>query len=295
MNILNFNYHKPDTIEEASRILERTENSVPLAGGTDLLVELKKGLRKTGDLISLTGLPELKKIFSNEDNIYIGACVTHTALIRSAIIYNSIPALVEAASKIGSEQIRNTGTIGGNLCTGASCADTAPILFAYDTSVELASYKNSRIVPLRKFFLSHHKIDIQKNEIMIRIIIPKQTMSAGASFVKFGLRDASSISVASSGVLIDFSSGICNNVRIVIGACAPTPVISENAQSLILGRTMDELSGSTALIELAADAAAKDSVPIDDIRGTAVYRKHLVKVLTKQALLKAIGRAKTGV
>ncbi|OGU40424.1 MAG: hypothetical protein A2X61_03895 [Ignavibacteria bacterium GWB2_35_12] len=292
MYIQDFIYHKPDSIHDASKILEQSENGMPLAGGTDLLVEVKKGIRKFSDLVSLSEIPELKIIDADTQNIYIGAGLTHNGLVYSELIKNKIPALSEAASKIGSEQVRNTGTVGGNLCTGASCADTAPILMAYDAQVELTSYQGKRTISLRKFIISHHKTDIKKNEIMTRIIIPKQKKSSGASFVKFGLREASSISVASSAVMIEFVSGVCKNVSIVIGACAPTPVISENANNLILGKTIDELTGNTGLIESIVAIASNDTIPIDDIRGSADYRRQLVKVLTKQALALAIERTK---
>ncbi|TAL68133.1 MAG: xanthine dehydrogenase family protein subunit M [Bacteroidetes bacterium] len=292
MYISDFKYHKPVSLEEASKILEHSYNAVPLAGGTDLLVEVKKGLRKFNDLVSLSGIPGLKNIEEDSQNIYIGACLTHNGLVYSELIKNKIPALSGAASKIGSEQIRNTGTVGGNLCTGASCADTAPILLAYDSQVELASHKGKRIIPLRKFIISHHKTDIKKNEIMTRIIVPKLQKSSGASFVKFGLREASSISVASVAVKIEFVSGVCNNVNIVIGACAPTPVISENANYFTLGKTIDELTNNALLIESVVSAASNDTIPIDDIRGSAAYRRQLVKVLTKQALALAIERTK---
>ncbi|MCL5990995.1 MAG: xanthine dehydrogenase family protein subunit M [Bacteroidetes bacterium] len=292
MYISDFKYHKPVSIGEASQILEQSEIGLPLAGGTDLLVEVKKGIRKFSDLVSLSEIPELKIIDVDSQNIYIGAGLTHNGLVYSEIIKNKIPAFSEAASKIGSEQVRNTGTVGGNLCTGASCADTAPILMAYNAQVELTSHKSTRTLPLRKFIISHHKTEIKKNEIMTRIIVPIQHKSSGASFVKFGLREASSISVASSAVMIEFISGICKNINIVIGACAPTPVISKNANKIILGKTIDELIGNSELIESIVIAAANDTIPIDDIRGSAEYRRHLVRVLTKQALALAIERTK---
>ena len=290
MYLSDFKYHKPNTIAEALKILKQSVNGLPIAGGTDLIVEAKKGLRKFTDLVSLAGLDELRIINEDANNIYIGAGVTHNGLVKSELLKQKLFALSEAASKIGSEQIRNTGTIGGNLCTAASCADTAPILMAYNAQVELKSHKDARTIPLRDFFISHHKTDIKKNEIMTRIIVQKQNQSTGASFVKFGLREASSISVASSAVLLQFDSGICKNASIVIGACAPTPVICENANIITLGKAIDELTEWDFLIEFIVSKVVNDTIPIDDIRGTADYRRHLVKVLTKRAFALAIKR-----
>ncbi|MBI5323829.1 MAG: xanthine dehydrogenase family protein subunit M [Ignavibacteriae bacterium] len=290
MYISDFKYHRPKSVAEASKILEQCDNGLPLAGGTDLLVEAKKGLRIFTDLVSLAGLDELRIINEDTINIYIGAGITHNGLVYSDLLKNKLFALSEAASKIGSEQIRNTGTIGGNLCTAASCADTAPILMAYNAQVELTSHIGKRTIPLSHFIISHHKTDIKKNEIMTRIIVRKQNKSTAASFVKFGLRESASISVASSAVLLHFDSGVCNNASIVIGACAPTPVISENANNIIMGKTIDELSKNSELINKIITSASKDTFPIDDIRGTADYRRHLVRILTKRALAFAIKR-----
>lgn len=286
----DLNYYKPKTINEATELLDNNGDSALIAGGTDLLVEIKNGMREVCKLISLNELSELKIISEDTDNIYIGAGVTHSELISSELINHKLHALSEAASKIGSHQIRNVGTIGGNLCTCASCADTAPILLAYNSLVELVSQKTSRKVPLKEFFLFHHKTAIKKNEILTRVIVPKKKNVTTASFEKFGIRNASNISVASSAVVLSFESGICSDVNIAVGACAPTPIISINANNIILNHKIEELLTNKEIIELAAQEAANGSFPINDIRGSANYRKHLVKVLTRKALTSALSR-----
>jgi CO/xanthine dehydrogenase FAD-binding subunit len=290
MYISDFKYFKPKTPAEASDIFLESKFGVLLAGGTDLLVEIKSGLRKPDVIISLSKIPEMKIISEDTGNVYIGAGVTHNELIKSFLIKNRLPALSEAASKIGSHQIRNIATVGGNLCTGASCADTAPILIAYNADIELITSKSRRIVPLKEFFIFHHKTNIQKGEILLRIIIPKKHINTGSCFEKFGLREASSISVASSAVVMEFDSGICSNINIVIGACSPTPIISYKANQIIYGKSIKELKDSPEIIESAGNAASEDSIPIDDIRGSAEYRRHLINVLTRNAITKAVNR-----
>jgi CO/xanthine dehydrogenase FAD-binding subunit len=123
MYIPDFKYHKPNSLKEACSLLEGSDNAAPLAGGTDLLVEIKQGLRQHNDIVSLAAIDELQLINFENNELHIGAGVTHGTVARSEIISKSFPAIIDAASKIGSEQVRNTGTIGGNICTAASCCD----------------------------------------------------------------------------------------------------------------------------------------------------------------------------
>ena len=288
MYISDFKYHKPKTLAETLNIIFDNDKAVLLAGGTDLLVEIKTGVRKINEIVSLSGLTELTEINQDEKAVYICAGVTHNTLLNSHFINRELPGLAEAASKIGSHQIRNSATIGGNLCTGASCADTAPILMAYNAQVELVSKDNSRVIPLRDFFLAHHKTVMNKNEIMTKIIVPKNNYTTAASFEKFGLREASSISVVSSAVVMNFESDICVEASIVIGACGPVPIFCKEASSLLFPKCIEELIGNTDLKILAGQTACDETLPIDDIRGSAEFRRNLVKVLTKNSIEKAV-------
>lgn len=303
MYISDFNYHKPGSLSEACKLLEKSENGAVIAGGTDLLVEIKQGLRHHQDIVSLTEIKELKFISEDKDNLFIGACITHNELAGSPVIKKNFPAIAEAANTIGTEQIRNTATIGGNLCTGASSCDMAPILIALNASVEIASLTKVRTVSLKNFFTFHKKTCIKKGEIITKIIIPQPKPYTGAYFEKFGLRNASSISVASVGAMLKFKkvlpfgedlggadNTICDEVCIVIGAVAPTPKISDKANKLIKGRKLTELSENSSILKQAGEAAADDSLPIDDIRGSAEYRKDIIKVLMQRAVIKVVER-----
>jgi carbon-monoxide dehydrogenase medium subunit len=290
MYIPDFKYHRPKTIKEASSILLQSSNAAPIAGGTDLLVEIKTGLRQFHDIVSLSEIDELKQISENSVYVFIGSAITHTDIMKSDLVREKHPALAEAASKIGSHQIRNSGTIGGNLCTGASCADTAPILMAYDASVELVSEAGIRIVNIKDFLIHHHQTDVKKGEILTKVIVPKRKRITGACFEKFGLREAASISVASSAVVLSFENNKCTNAGIVIGACGPTPVFSNKASNIILGKSAKDIYNNNDIIESVANAASEDSLPIDDIRGSADYRRELIKVLTKRAIQNAVKR-----
>ncbi len=291
MHLPDFKYHTPHTLEEACNILNQSENAAPIAGGTDLLVEMKKGLRHHQDMVSLTEIKELKLIHEDEDNLFIGAGVTHNELALSPIIKKKVMYIAEAASQIGTEQIRNMGTVGGNLCTGASCCDMAPILMALNASVEIAGLNEVRIIPIKDFFIDHREISINKTEIMKRIIVPLPGIKQGACYEKFGLRESASISVASVAASFHIENNICNDACIVIGAVAPTPKICITTNEMLIGCTITELVEESIILDQIGDSIIKESYPIDDIRGSKEFRKNILKVLTKRAIKKAVDNA----
>ena len=291
MYLDDFTYHKPKTLEEACRLLEQCNNGALIAGGTDVLVEIKKGLRHNDDIVSLKEISELKLIRQDKNYLYIGAGVTHNQVKHSNAIKEKFPGLVDSSSNIGTEQIRNTGTIGGNLCTGASCCDMAPVLIAYDASVEIASSTKKRIVSLKDFFIHHKETSLAKGEIMTKIIVPVPKAGVGVSFLKFGLREVASISVASVSVRINSDGRVCTDSCVVIGAVAPTPRISDKAIKVLNSKKITDLIKNEKMLKSIGEAAAKDALPLDDLRGSAEYRKHLVNVLTQRAVVTAAKRS----
>jgi len=291
MYISDFNYFRPKTLKEAVVLLEKSNDGVPLAGGTDLLVEIKQGLRYHEDIISLNDIEELKIINEDADGIYIGAGLTHNELLASPVIKEKLPVIAQAASKIGCDQIRNKGTIGGNLCTAASCCDLGPVLMTLNASVEITGTSGTMTVPLKDFFVFHRKTILKKGELVTRIIVPHPEPGTGLHFEKFGLREAAAVSVVSVAVMVTLREGICKIACIVIGAVAPTPKISNKSIELIKGKNISHLSEDSPLLEQAGNAAAADAIPIDDIRGGANYRSDILKVLTRRAILNAIVQA----
>jgi carbon-monoxide dehydrogenase medium subunit len=291
MYIQDFTYHKPETLQEACKLLESKENAAAIAGGTDVLVEIKKGLRHNDNIVSLSGIKELKILEKSENQLVIGAAVTHNEIKNSKFIKKKFPALAEAASLIGTDQVRNTATVGGNLCTGASCCDMAPVLIASNASAEILSTNGKRIVSLKDFFVFHKETSIGKGEIMTKIIVPLSEPGTGVCFKKFGLRDASSISVASASAFVKVEDDICVSSRIVVGAVAPIPKICNKASEILNGAKITELSEGSSVLKEVGEAAAADSLPLDDIRGTANFRKDIVNVLTQRAVLEAAKRA----
>jgi len=291
MYISNCNYHRPQNIAEAIKIMSTTENSAIIAGGTDLVVEIKKGIRQHSNLISISGINELKSITETGDSVIIGSGVTHNEIIKSDVILKNLPGLVMACKKIGSEQVRNVATIGGNICTAASCCDSAPVLIAYNAEIEITSADGIKTLPLKDFFVFNKKTVLKSNEIVSKIIVPKCNKGTGIHYEKFGLREAMSISVVSVAVMLNVNNNIITNCNVVIGAVAPTPRISQNATNLINNKDINELQ-KEELLEQIGSAASADSIPIDDIRAGAQYRRDVLKILTKRAVLNAIKNIK---
>ncbi|UCD24475.1 MAG: xanthine dehydrogenase family protein subunit M [Gemmatimonadota bacterium] len=291
MHISDFRYHRPATLDEAVQLLNDSTDGVLLAGGTDLLVDLKQGKRSHQDVISLTRLPELESIDVVGNSLVIGAMVTHNQLVHSATIREHCNAISEAAESIATEQIRNAATVGGNLCTAASCADTAPILIALGAAVEIVNKQGSRTLPLSEFFVDHRTTALARGDVLSAIVVPLPPPGVGAAYEKFGLRQAANISVASVAVTVHVQEERVAAARFVMGAVAPTPKISPRAYSLVKGQTVADLLSSRALTEEVGAAVAADAEPIDDLRGTAQFRREIVAVLARRSLAKALSRA----
>ena len=292
MYISDCNYHRPKTVAETIEILNAHSNAAILAGGTDLLVEIKKGIRQHSDLISLADVKELKFITEDKENVIIGAATTHNEIIKSELIKKLLPALAQASSKVGSEQVRNMATVGGNICTAASCCDTAPVLMAYNASMEIVGKGGAKIIPMKEFFVFNKKTVLQNGEVVTRIIVPKPAKGTGVHYEKFGLREAMSISVVSVAVSVRIDNKVVANSCVVIGAVAPTPRISQNAISLLTGSNISYLVEGSEILGNIGQAASDDSIPIDDIRGGAQYRRDVLKTLTQRAIILAIKNVK---
>ncbi|OGU60486.1 MAG: hypothetical protein A2X64_08475 [Ignavibacteria bacterium GWF2_33_9] len=258
-----------------------------MAGGTDLLVEMKMG-RKLENVVSLNMVSELNEISEDTDFVFIGPTVTFRQIQDSPIIQKYIPHLIDTVSKIGSPQIRNTGTVGGNVCTCASCSDSAPTLIAYNSEVEISSSTGIRRINLTDLQLFHRKTSISKREVLSKIIIPKPKPNFTANFQKFGLRESASISVGSVAVGLWIENSQIADANIVVGACAPTPIKCNSAMQLIINAKLSDLQKDSILLNEIAEATASDTNPIDDIRGSADYRKDIIKTITKRAILNSI-------
>ncbi len=261
-----------------------------LAGGTDLLVDLKFAADGPEVIVDITRLDELKDIAIVDDGLRIGALVTHADLMRSPIIGDMFPALADAAHSIGAVQTRNLGTLAGNLITCVPSMDSGPALIALDASVTVAGPSGRRQMPLTDLFVGPRKTSLKPAELLIDIAIPKENLGKPLAFEKFGLRKGQALALvnAAASFWIDRDKSVFVAPRIALGAVAPTVIRAPKAEAYLGGRKIS----AEAMAE-AGRIAATEAKPISDFRASADYRRDLIAVLVKRALANAQARATT--
>jgi len=287
MSFGRFNYHQPETTAEACSLgIKYGRKSAFLAGGTELLVDLRSGRKQVCHVISLGGLDELKHITKEDDVLRIGALVPLSEIAESETVKTHVPALSDAIETMAGRQIRNLGTMGGNFCCGVPCSDTPPISCAADAEVVLTGPDGSRTVAARDFVLAPRVTVLNPGEILTEIRFPKQPAGSGASFQRFSLRRGSALAVASVAAWIRMEGKVIAEARIYLGSVGPTPLPANEAAGLLVGKN----PGDDLYDEAGAKAAA-EAQPISDLRGSEQYRRDVVRVLTARALTQACERA----
>jgi carbon-monoxide dehydrogenase medium subunit len=283
----SFSLHRPKTLREALGLMRELEEAKPIAGGTDLLLLLRGGACKAKHLVDLSLIEELRHIREEGDQIYIGATTTHSQLQRSPLIAEKVPALREACTRIGSVQIRNLGTVGGNLCNASPAADTAPPLLVLDSTVEIASHAGSRSIPLVELFAGPKLNSLQPFELLTEIRFPVLPKGAGMSFQRLGRRKGCTLSVVNAAAYLELDGDTCHQVLLALGAVAPTPLRMKDAEEMLKSRRI-----SQRLIEEAASTCYKHVSPVDDVRASAEYRREMSHVLMRRTLNEAWDRAR---
>ena len=259
-----------------------------LAGGTDLLVELKSAAHTPEVVIDISRVAGLKGISVTDEGLRLGALVTHSEIIGSALIRDVFPGLVEAARSIGAVQTRNLATLGGNLMTCVPSMDSGPMLLALDARVTVASPGGRRQIPLQELFVGPRKTALGPDELLVEIVIPKRLVGKPAAFQKFGLRKGQALALvnAAASFWIDWDKNSFREARIALGAVAPTVIRACKAEAYLEGRPIT----AEAMAE-AGRLAAMEAKPISDFRASAGYRRDLIAVLAKRALASAHARA----
>jgi aerobic carbon-monoxide dehydrogenase medium subunit len=287
-----FTYLAPKNLDEAVSLHESYGGRAKyVAGGTDVLVKIKEGKLAPDYLISLKGILDQERPYLNHETgeLFIGAFLTHGEIEKSSIVRLNYPILHDAVKNIGSAQIRNVATIGGNLVNAVPSADGAIPLIALDGKAQIYGTKGRRSVDLRRFFLGPGQCDLDRGEILLEIAIPPLLPRTGGAYVKHGRREAMELPMLGVGILLSLEEDIatCARARICLGVAAPTPLRCREAEKYIVGKTVDE----TSLAE-AGRIAAEESRVRDSIRGLAWYRREMVAVLVKRMGLKALERAR---
>jgi len=280
-----FEYFEPATLGEAVALLARYQGRAqPLAGGTDLLVELKEQLRRADCVIDIKKIPGIGGLgFDARQGLRIGALATAREVEISPIVLEKYVSLAQAARELGSIQVRNRATIIGNVCRASPSADTLPPLIADGAQVVIHGGRGERQIALEDFFTGPGKTVLEPDELVTEIRVPAPAPRTGKVYIKHGRRKA--MELATVGVAVTLTENA--DVRIVLGAVASTPIRAKKAEALLRGKKID-----AALIERAAQAAIEESRPISNVRASAEYRRDMVGVLTRRAIVKALENLK---
>lgn len=283
-------YHRPATLLEACGLLERLgAEAIPLAGGTDVVVDMRRGATRARHVVSLADLSELRGIAADGGVLRIGALASPADLERSAAIGAGRPELLDAVEVFGGPQIRNRATVGGNLCTATPCGDLAPLLVAFGATVVLVGPSGRREIPLDRFFTGPRTTVRERAEILVEVRVPARIPGEGARYEAFGLRRANFITVAGVAAAVRMARNVCRSARVVLAAVAPIPFLLPDVAKCLEGRALDDAS-----IGAAADMASDLALPISDVRGSADHRRRLVRALAARAIRGAAARATGG-
>lgn len=284
MTLPKFAYFAPETLDEVYRLLsEQGQGARLLAGGTDLFVKMNHGLLRPTAVISLKHINGLDPIsFNLQKGLSIGATTLLSDVASHPDIIKHYPAVADAARSTANVQIRNMGTVAGNLCNAAPSADNAPALLALNAEVVLSSAKGERRLPLDQFFKGPGQNALNHGEILTSILVPPPIPHSGVSYQHISARGKVDISAVCVGAMVIMDKEICRESRIFLGAVGPTPLRATKTEELIQKKALTE-----ELIEKAGTQASDESKPITDVRSSAEYRKQMVAVLTRRALREA--------
>lgn len=285
----NFEYLMSTTINDAISLHEKYgEGAKYIAGGTDVMVKIKEGKISPQYLISLRHLQGLDHIIYEKGELRIGAMVTHSMLERSPIIRKEFPILTDAVENIGSVQIRNVATIGGNIVNAVPSADGAVPLITLGAEVRVIGPKGERIMGLEDFFIGPGQTSLKSGEILVEFRIPKLLSHTGGAYWKHTRRAAMELPILGVAVLISLDDDMktCTEARIGLGVVAPTPMRAKNAEAVLKGNKVDD-----EILKKAGEAAARECKARDSIRGKAWYRRDMVELFVQRMAIVAMKRA----
>jgi aerobic carbon-monoxide dehydrogenase medium subunit len=278
----------PESIDDCLRALaQKGADTKVLAGGTDLLPQLKNGLLKPARVIDLSGIPRLRALEpANGRGLRVGAAVTARTLELDATVRGRYRSLAESGALVGSVQVRNLATLGGNLCNAAPSADMAPPLLALDAEAVVVGPKGERRVPIATFFTGVRRTVLAPDELLLELVVPDPGPQSGGHYLRHTPRRELDIAVVGVASQLTLANGVCTKARIALAAVAPVPLRATAAEQSLEGQAV-----TAERIARAADLAVDAARPISDQRGSAEFRRHLVRVLTRRTLTTALERA----
>jgi CO/xanthine dehydrogenase FAD-binding subunit len=285
-------FHEPVTLADAVTLLaDSGPGTTLLAGGTDLGVQVRRGLVAPTDLVSLNRIPELRRLAMADGELAIGAGVTHRQIEQSKLFNAALVGLAEACETVGAVQTRNVATIGGNLANASPAADTPPVFMAFRATLDIVGAAGHRDVGIDEFFLDYRTTVLNAHDIVTAVRVPVPDGAAGSAFVKLGRRRAMEISISCAAAFVRLAEDreTCAEVGIGLGSVAATTIRATRGESTLRGEAVTD-----ELLHAAADAAVVHCNPVDDVRATATYRHQVTHVLVYRALRRAFDRAQAG-
>lgn len=280
-------YLEPATVDEAIKMLGSEEKPVVLAGGTDVVVRLRNRQAKTDVIVSLYGIKDLEGIKETNEGLFIGSMTKLMDVSKSEKLKGPWSVIAQGAGHISSQQVRNTGTIGGNTCNASPSADSVPGLICCDAKVRIKGSGGERSIPLEQFFKGPSVNALEKDEILLGFDLPSPDKGVGTAYKKYAIRGDTDIAIINVGAKIKINQeGTVTDAKICLGAVAPTPLISPDTADILIGKKVDE-----ELIEAAAKKASEVCTPITDARATKEYRREMIYVWTKHVIREAVKRA----
>jgi CO/xanthine dehydrogenase FAD-binding subunit len=284
-----FNYEAPSTLADALKIMKaHGDKARPICGGTDLLIQMRAGVRQPDFIVDIKRIKEMRELkFNARSGLRLGAAVSCIDVAENAEMQQHYPGLTEAAHLIGSLQIQNRASVGGNLCNGSPAADTTPALIALRARGRIVGPRGEREVPVEEFVVSPGRTILKPGELLLQLLIPAPAPHSSDAYLRFIPRNEMDIAVVGVGASVTLSGETVKAARIGLGAVAATPLFADKASESLIGKKLDEHALTTA-----ARLASEKASPIDDMRGTAEYRNHVTGVLTRRALAIAAERAR---
>lgn len=282
-------YEAPTSLDQAVSLLATAgDDGRLLAGGTDLIIQMRAGIRQPGQVIDAKKIPELQTLsYDAQSGLRLGAALACCEIIDNPTVRQHYPGLVEAAGLIGSDQILARASVGGNVCNGSPAADTTPALIALGATCQVAGPKGTREIAVEDFVTAPGQTVLAADELLVEFRIPAPPAKAADCYQRFIPRNEMDIAVVGVGSCVALDGNTCSAARIGLGAVAARPLLAEEAGAALVGKPLDD-----AAIDAAAKLAQAAASPISDMRGTAEFRTHLVGVLTRRTLKEAAARAR---
>jgi CO/xanthine dehydrogenase FAD-binding subunit len=278
------NVHLATSLTDALRFKHQYPQARPLLGGTDLLAQWQAGVNRPEDVLALESLSELRRVEVDEDGITIGAGVSHFALAHHPTIEARLPALAHAARTVGAPAIQMMGTVAGNLVNASPAADLPPALLVYEAEVVVASERGERRIALERFYLGYRRTALDADELVVGVRLAWPDPSAGSAYYKVGTRAAQSIARVALAGCLSVRGGLAVHVRFAAASVAATPVRLPAVEEAVSGRPLSEDLAARARVVASASVS-----PIDDVRGSAEYRRYALGALVERFVSRAAG------